>query len=46
MFQRRRGRPPHAIAHIGLLFSGLVNDSQLSFFGYSPDSITATSFQF
>ena len=41
MFQRLRGRPPHAIMHIGCLFSDLVNDTQLSFFGYSPDSIIA-----
>ncbi len=27
--------------HIGCLFSDLVNDTQLSFFGYSPDSIIA-----
>ena len=27
--------------HIGVLFSDLVNDTQLSFFGYSPDSIIA-----
>jgi hypothetical protein len=27
-----------AIAHIGCLFSDLVCDSQLSFFGCSPDS--------
>jgi drug/metabolite transporter (DMT)-like permease len=39
-----RGGPPHAIAHIGCLFSGLVNERQLSFFGYSPDSITAHEF--
>jgi hypothetical protein len=50
VFQRLRGRPPHAIMHIGCLFSDLVNDTQLSFFGYSPDSIIAhelsiTSFQ-
>ena len=41
MFQRLRGRPPHPIVHIGCLFSDLVNDTQLSFFGYSPDSIIA-----
>jgi len=27
--------------HIGVLFSDLANDTQLSFFGYSPDSIIA-----
>ena len=27
--------------HIGCLFSDLVNDTRLSFFGYSPDSIIA-----
>jgi drug/metabolite transporter (DMT)-like permease len=41
VFQLLRGRSPHAIMHIGCLFSDLVNDSQLSFFGYSPDSIIA-----
>jgi hypothetical protein len=41
VFQRLRGRPPHAIMHIGVLFSDLANDTQLSFFGYSPDSIIA-----
>jgi drug/metabolite transporter (DMT)-like permease len=41
VFQRLRGRPPHPIMHIGCLFSDLVNDTQLSFFGYSPDSIIA-----
>ncbi len=46
MFRRRQlscragcGEPPRAIAHIGFLFSGLVDDGQLSFFGRSPDSI-------
>jgi hypothetical protein len=29
---------PRAIAHIGFLFSDLVDASQLSFFGRSPDS--------
>jgi drug/metabolite transporter (DMT)-like permease len=41
VFQRLRGTPPHAMMHIGCLFSDLVNDTQLSFFGYSPDSIIA-----
>jgi drug/metabolite transporter (DMT)-like permease len=41
VFQRLRGGPPHAIMHIGVLFSDLANDTQLSFFGYSPDSIIA-----
>jgi hypothetical protein len=45
VFQRLRGRPPHAIMHIGCLFSDLVNDTQLSFFGYSPDSIIADELQ-
>jgi len=50
VFQRLHGGPPHPIMHIGCLFSDLVNDTQLSFFGYSPDSIIAhelsiTSFQ-
>jgi hypothetical protein len=30
---------PRAIAHIGFLFSDLVDDRQLSFFSRSPDSI-------
>jgi drug/metabolite transporter (DMT)-like permease len=33
------GEPSRAIAHIGCLFSGLVDCSQLSFFKHSPDSI-------
>jgi hypothetical protein len=45
VFQLLRGRPPHAIMHIGCLFSDLVNDTQLSFFGYSPDSIIADELQ-
>jgi hypothetical protein len=32
-------RPPVAIAHIGFLFSGLVDLSQLSSLGPSPDSM-------
>jgi hypothetical protein len=35
----QRGKPPHALAHIRFLFSGLVAIRQLSFFGHSPDSI-------
>jgi hypothetical protein len=31
--------PPCAIAHIGFLFSCLVDVGQLSFLGRSPDSI-------
>ncbi len=34
-----RGKPPRAIAHIGFLFSCLVDIRQLSFFRRSPDSI-------
>jgi drug/metabolite transporter (DMT)-like permease len=41
VFQRLRGKPPHANMHIGVLFSDLANARQLSFFGYSPDSIIA-----
>jgi hypothetical protein len=32
------GEPSRAIAHIGCLFSDLVDDEQLSLFGRSPDS--------
>jgi hypothetical protein len=35
----RCGEPPYAIAHIGFLFSCLVDVGQLSFLGRSPDSI-------
>jgi hypothetical protein len=33
------GEAPRAIAHIGCLFSVLVDHTALSFFGTSPDSI-------
>jgi hypothetical protein len=33
------GEPPRAIAHIGVLFSDLVDRGQLSFLTHSPDSI-------
>jgi hypothetical protein len=34
-----RDEPPRAIAHIGFLFSWLVDAGQLSFFSHSPDSL-------
>jgi hypothetical protein len=33
------GALPRAIAHIGFLFSGLVDARQLSFFSGSPESM-------
>jgi hypothetical protein len=42
MFQRT-GERSRAIAHIGFLFSDLVDPYQLSFFRLSPDSIVSAS---
>jgi hypothetical protein len=42
MFQRRA--VARAIAHIGCLFSDLVDAGQLLFFGRSPDSIISAEF--